>query len=162
MGFERTLTIKKTIYTGILAGILLNISGLVTFGLLGVGINTDKILVSPPYQNEKIIAVWNTLEPLPLSVTDSWIIALAYIGFGILLAFMYRSFSIGWPSGIRTRGWRMTAFLLFTFLFWEVSTPINLFSEPLSLVAVDLAFWTIMACVTGYGLVAGAEYKRKY
>ena len=111
-------------------------------------------------QNDKIVAVWNTLEPLPLSVTDPWIIGLGYLVFGVALAYTYWAFSVGWPAGLRVRGWYMTVILLLMYMFWEFSTPINLFSEPLPLVAIDVAFWAIMAFSTGYALVWAAHTNR--
>jgi hypothetical protein len=41
-----------------------------------------------------------------------------------------------------------------SFLFWEFFTPFNQFGEPLSLLALELSFWAVIAVAEGL-VIAG-------
>ncbi|MCA3593070.1 MAG: hypothetical protein IOC94_16390 [Methylocystis sp.] len=75
-------------------------------------------------QSQKLIAVWTQLEPLPLVVANPAPIIIGMVLFGIGHAFIYRSVSAAWPTGIFPRAMRFGGLLFFmTFLLWEFFTP---------------------------------------
>lgn len=156
-----TFSTKRTIIAGIISGIAVNIAGFLTFGLLGMGLNYDGILLKPGLQNEKIIAVWTQIEPLPLAVTAPAIIALGYLLLAVAYAFVYRWIAPVMLQGIKARALRISIFFLITFMFWELNTPINLFSEPFPLAALDVLYFIIMAFAGAFAMAWAFEYKRR-
>jgi hypothetical protein len=75
--------------------------------------------------------------------------------FGIGHAFIYRWLAAAWPPGVMPRGLRFASLLFFmSFLFWEFFTPFNQFGEPLSLLALELSFWAVIAVAEGL-VIAG-------
>ncbi|PCI21307.1 hypothetical protein COB64_00285 [Candidatus Wolfebacteria bacterium] len=156
-----TFSTKRTIIAGIISGIAVNIAGFFTFALLGMGLNFNGILLRPGLQNEKIIAVWKTLEPLPLAVTAPVVIALGYLLLAVVYAFVYRWIAPVMPQGIKARALRISLFFITTFLFWELNTPINLFSEPFPLAALDVLYFIIMACAGAFAMAWAFERRRK-
>lgn len=136
----------------------MNIVMLLTFRAIGFGWNGDGILLSSPIQSPKLIAVWTTLEPLPLIVVNPAPIIIGMVLFGIGHAFIYRSVSISWPAGILPRAIRFAGLLFFmTFLFWEFFTPFNQFGEPLPLIALELLFWAAIAIFEAFVITAIIE-----
>ena len=131
----------------------MNVTMLLTFRLLGFGWTGNGILLDPGIQSRKLIAVWTTMEPLPLVVDRPAPIIFGIVLFGIVHAFMYRWLSASWQSGILRRGVRMalTIFLL-VFLFWEFFTPFNQFGEPLPLIGLELLFWALIALADGLSI----------
>ncbi|MFT5359630.1 MAG: hypothetical protein ACI88L_000088 [Candidatus Paceibacteria bacterium] len=142
---------KKIFITSIIGGIALNLAGFLTFGLLGTGMDFNGILTGPGMQNDKVVAVWHALEPLPLSVTAPWIIALGYFVLAFVFAWVYKLYLAGRFSR-KIRIFRLYLLILIPFLFWEFNTPINLMGEPWLLVLLDIAFWNIMAFVGAIGI----------
>lgn len=141
----------KTLLAGITGGMAMNLAMLLTFRTLGFGWNADGILLTSSIQSPKLIAVWTTLEPLPMVVANPLPIILVMVLFGIGHAFIYRSVSAAWPVGIIPRGLRFAGLLFFMiFLFWEFFTPFNQFGEPLQLVALELCFWGIIALAEAF------------
>ncbi len=150
----------RTIVGGLAGGMAMNIVMLLTFRLLGFGWNGGGILLSSPIQSPKLIAVWTQLEPLPLVVASPAPIIIGILLFGIGHAFIYRSVSAAWPTGIPPRAMRFAGFLFFmTFLFWEFFTPFNQFGEPLALVALELVFWAAIAITEAFVIAAVIERK---
>ncbi|MCA3239523.1 MAG: hypothetical protein ACK5N7_07240 [Curvibacter sp.] len=150
----------RTVLAGLAGGMAMNIAMLLTFRLLGFGWSGDGILLSSPIQSQKLIAVWTQLEPLPLVVANPAPIIIGMVLFGIGHAFIYRSVSAAWPTGIFPRAMRFGGLLFFmTFLFWEFFTPFNQFGEPLPLVALELTFWAIIAIAEAFSIVAIIERK---
>jgi hypothetical protein len=148
----------RTFLAGIAAGSAMNLAMLLTFRLIGFGINADGILLDPSLQSEKLIAVWTEIEPLPLVVDRPIPIILGIILFGIIHAYLYRWISPAWPKGIARRGlsFALVVFLM-TFLFWEFFTPFNMFGEPLGLIALELCFWAVIALADGLVISAIME-----
>jgi hypothetical protein len=61
----------RTLFAGVTGGMAMNIAMLFTFRTIGFGWNGRRgILLNPSLQSPKLIAVWTTLEPLPLVVTN--------------------------------------------------------------------------------------------
>jgi len=142
---------KKLFITTLIGGIVLNLAGFLTFGLFGTGMDFNGILTGPGLQNEKIVAVWHTLEPLPLSVTAPIIIGLGYFVLAFVFVLIYRSYLAGRLTR-KKRIFQLYLLLLVPFLFWEFNTPINLMGEPWMLVLIDIVFWKIMAILGAIGI----------
>lgn len=150
----------KTIVAGIAGGTAMNLAMLLTFRGIGFGWNGDGILLTSPIQSQKLIAVWTELEPLPLVVASPALIILGMVLFGIAHAFIYRSISVAWPSGVLPRALRFAGLVFFmTFAFWEFFTPFNQFGEPLPLIALELLFWAIIAVCEAFAIALVLERK---
>lgn len=143
----------RTIVAGLAGGIAMNLAMVLTFRLVGFGLNADGFLLNPSVQSHKLIAVWTEIEPLPLVVTNPTPIILGLILFGIAHAYLYRWVSPAWPEGIVRRGlsFALIVFLI-GFLFWEFFTPFNQFGEPLGLITIELSFWAIIALADGFAI----------
>ncbi|MEZ4484472.1 MAG: hypothetical protein R2864_07705 [Syntrophotaleaceae bacterium] len=143
----------KTVLAGVLGGMAMNLAMLLTFRLIGFGIDGNGLLLKASIQSRKLIAVWTEIEPLPLVVTRPAPIIAGIVLFGVLHAYLYRWISPAWPVGVVRRGlsFALLVFLL-TFLFWEFFTPFNQFGEPLRLIAVELGFWAIIALADGLAI----------
>ncbi len=150
----------KTIVAGIAGGMAMNLAMLLTFRGIGFGWNGDGILLTASMQSQKLIAVWTTLEPLPLVVASPVPIIIGIVLFGIGHAFIYRSIAVAWPAGILSRAWRFAGLVFFmVFAFWEFFTPFNQFGEPLPLIALELLFWAIIAGCDAFAIAAILERK---
>jgi hypothetical protein len=146
-------THTRTIFAGIAGGFAMNFAMLLTFRVLGFGVNADGVLLNPSIQSRKLIDVWTKIEPLPLVVSQPGIIILGIILFGLIHAYLYRWISPAWPIGTFRRGasFALLVFLL-KFLFWEFFTPFNQFGEPLGLIAIELIFWAVIALADGFAI----------
>ena len=150
----------RTLLAGIAGGAAMNLVMLPTFRVMGFGWNGDGILLSSPIPSQKLVAVWTTLEPLPLIAVNPVPIVLGLIAFGIGHAFIYWWLSVGWPRGIATRALRFAGLLFFmSFLFWEFFTPFNQFGEPLPLVALELSFWGLIALAEAFAIALVMEWR---
>ena len=49
-----------------------------------------------------------------------------------------------------------------TFLFWEVFTPFNQFSEPRPLVALELSFWALIAIAEAFASAFVVEGRNRH
>jgi len=136
----------RTLIAGIAGGLAMNLMMLLTFRAIGFGWEGDGILLTSSIQSQKLIAVWTTLEPLPLVAVNPAPIVAGLVLFGIGHAFVYRWLAVAWPQGVLPRAARFAGLLFFmTFLFWEFFTPFNQFGEPLRLIALELSFWAAIA-----------------
>ena len=152
-------SITRTILAGLAGGGALNLAMLLTFRVLGFGWKGGGILLDPAWQSPKLIAVWTRLEPLPLVVANPAPIIVGLMLFGVGHAFIYRWLAPGWPPGVRPRALRFGGLLFFlSFLFWEFFTPFNQFGEPLPLIALELAFWAVIALAESWVIAGVMEY----
>jgi hypothetical protein len=151
MEIKMKKTHRRTLLAGVAGGFAMNIAMLLTFRLIEFGVNADGILLNPSVQSSKLIAVWTTIEPLPLVVNRPVPIIFGIILFGVVHAYLYRWISPVWPTGIvrRALSFALLVFLM-TFLFWEFFTPFNQFGEPLGLITIELCFWAIIALADGF------------
>jgi len=150
----------KTLVAGIAGGMAMNLAMLLTFRGIGFGWNGNGILLTSPMQSQKLIAVWTTLEPLPLVAFNPAPIIVGMVLFGIVHAFIYRSISVAWPSGVLPRALRFAGLVFFmTFAFWEFFTPFNQFGEPWPLIALELLFWAIIAASEAFAIAFVLERK---
>jgi hypothetical protein len=148
----------RTLVAGIAGGMAMNLVMLLTFRAIGFGWEGDGILLTSSIQSQKLVAVWTTLEPLPLVVVEPAPIILGLFLFGVGHAFIYRWLSVAWPKGVMQRAIRFAGLLFFmTFLFWEFFTPFNQFGEPLPLIALELSFWAAIAFAEAVAIAAIVE-----
>jgi hypothetical protein len=148
----------RTILAGLAAGVAMNIAMLLTFRLIGFGVNANGILLDPTVQSGKLIAVWTEIPPLPLVVDRPVPIIFGIVLFGIVHAYLYRWVSPAWPEGIARRSLYFASLVfLMTFLFWEFFTPFNQLGEPFPLIALELCFWGVIALADGFAISAVME-----
>jgi hypothetical protein len=139
----------------------MNVVMLVTFRVLGFGMNADGILLDPRLQSSKVIDVWTRIQPLPLVVDRPAAIIAGIALFGVIHAYIYRSIRPAWRAGIAWRGFVLSGVVFaMTFLFWELFTPFNQLGEPLPLIALELAFWALIALADGFTIAAIIERGR--
>ncbi len=149
----------RTVIAGTAGGLALSVAMLLTFRLIGFGWNADGLLLQSAWQSPKLIAVWTELAPLPRIIAQPAGMILGLVLFGIGHAVVYRWLSPAWPKRVWSRGWRFSLLALgMTYSFWEFFTPFNLLGEPLPLIALELAFWTIVAFSEGCVLAAVSEW----
>ena len=108
------------------------------------------LLFDPAIQSAKFIAVWQTLQPLPLLVTNPLLFlggtAIIGVGHGLVFAGIVR----GLPEPILKRGFvfgLVVWALLFIFLVYF--TPFNLLGAPLVLASMVIASFFFVAQVEG-------------
>jgi hypothetical protein len=148
----------KTVLAGIAAGMTFNLAILFTFRAIGFGWDGHGILITAAMQSPKLIAVWTSLQPLPMIVANPAPIIGGIVLFGIGHAFVYRWLAAAWPGGILPRALRFAGLQFFmTFMFWEFFTPFNQFGEPLPLVALELVFWGVIALAEALVIAAILE-----
>ena len=151
----------KTLLAGIAGGMTFNLAMLFTFRAIGFGWDGQGFLITSSMQSPKLIAVWTTLQPLPMIVANPAPIIGGIVLFGIGHAFVYRWLAAAWPAGIAPRALRFAGLQFFmTFMFWEFFTPFNQFGEPLPLVALELTFWGIIALAEAFVLAAILEPRK--
>jgi hypothetical protein len=151
----------RTLLAGVAGGLAMNLSMLLTFRAIGFGWNGDGILLTSSMQSQKLIAVWTRLEPLPLVAFDPAPIIAGLLLFGVGHAFAYRWLSPAWPPGVAPRAFRLAGLLFFmTYLFWEFFTPYNQFGEPWPLIALELAFWALIALAEAFAIAFVMERGR--
>jgi len=148
----------RTLFAGLAGGLAFNLAMLLTFRLTGFGLDGQGFLLTDPTQSAKLIAVWTTLEPLPLVVTQPHLILGGQMLFALGHAFIYRALSLHWPSGVWPRAWRFAGLSFFmTFLYWEFFTPFNQFGEPVPLILRELGFWGVIALAEALAIAAVSE-----
>ena len=118
-------------------------------GFLFFGIGRS-ILFDPAHQSQKVIAVMNTMEPLPLMRTDIGLYMFLALFIGIIhgIVFLYIRDSL--PDNILRAGLSYGAILWgLMALYFEFQAPFNMLREPVPLLALELFFWIIVAGVEG-------------
>ena len=151
----------RTLIAGLAGGLAFNLAMLFTFRAIGFGWDGQGILITAAMQSPKLIAVWTSLEPLPMIVSNPLPIISGLVLFGVGHAFVYRWLSPAWPAGITPRALRFAGLQFFmVFMFWEFFTPFNQFGEPLPLVALELVFWGVIALTEAFVIAAILEPRR--
>ena len=108
-------------------------------------------------QSPKLVAVWNTLEPVPqmTSLVPSLLITPAIFSF--FFAVLYDSIP---GHGKIKKGFSYGIILWGTIaVFFELFTPLGLFGEPLHLLAYELFLWFVGLITVS--LVLSCTYTRK-
>jgi len=142
----------RTGLVGVLAGMVFSLLSILTFYVLG---NLTGILNNPAIQSPKVIAVLQTLEPLPLMQTAPYIIVAGSSVILVGYAFLFNHISVLWPQNYWTRLWRLTLLMwFFSWFYFEFMGPFNLLAEPLPLLALELVFWAICALGASAVIVA--------
>jgi len=146
--------------TGVVGGLTFGVVNVLTFGLFsGSRPGQTGLLFDPSTQSAKVIAVWKQIQPLPVLVTQPWIITFGLVLLGIIYAWIYASVEKAWPRKARTHVWRLTAITFVAPVFFEMMGPFNLLHEPSHLQLIELAFW-IVACFA-QSLVIVMMHRRK-
>ncbi len=108
------------------------------------------LIFDPTIQSAKLIAVWQTLQPLPLVVTNPLLFlggtAIIGVGHGLVFAAIVK----GLPGPILKRGFvfgLVVWALLFIFLVYF--TPFNLLGAPLVLASMAMGSFLFVAQVEG-------------
>lgn len=153
---------RPLLAAGLAGGAAINLTLFATFRLVGFGLDGGGVLLDPLRQSPKLIAVWTELEPLPLLATRPWFCAVGLGAFGFAQAFVYAGVAAAWPPGFAPRTLRFAG-LLFgeTFLFWELFTPFAQLGEPPTLVALELAFWAVVALGTAAAVAWPSERRSR-
>jgi hypothetical protein len=152
--------ISKTVVAGIAGGIAFCVGTFVTFFLIGSGPDQSGPLSDPSRQSAKVIAVFTTIEPLPLFETKPHLIMLGYVLFGVAHAFLFRSVRSAWPPTAFARTWRLALLTWsLSYLFFELLGPFNLLGEPAALVLLELSFWAVASLVEASVVVSILERK---
>lgn len=151
----------RTILAGLAGGLAMNLAMLLTFRTIGFGWDGQGFLLASASQSPKLIAVWTTLEPLPLVAFNPLPIIAGLILFGIGHAFVYRWLAPAWPAGVVPRALRLAGLFFFmTYLFWEFFTPFNMFGEPVTLILAELGFWAVIALAEAFAIAVVMERGR--
>ncbi len=148
----------KMLLTALAGWAALNVAMLLTFRLIGFGLDGHGILMNPQTQSAKLIAVWGELPPLPRIVAQPASMIVGLYGFAFLHAVIYRMLSPAWPPGAWPRGLRLSGLLFgVCYSFWEFFTQFNLFGEPWPLIGIELLFWAVVALAEGLAIAVVAE-----
>ncbi|MEQ9258663.1 MAG: hypothetical protein RIG84_06165 [Roseovarius sp.] len=112
-----------------------------------------ELLFEAPHQSEKIVAVMFEMEPLPLMFTNGPLYLAIAAAIGALhgLIFLWLAPVLGTTRLARGLGFAVVTWVLLA-LYFEFHTPFNMFGEPPSLVAMELAFWAVVLTVHGLAL----------
>lgn len=108
-------------------------------------------------QSPKLVAVWNTLEPVPQMTSLLPALLITPVIFSFFFAVLYDSIP---GRGKIKKGFAYGIILWGTIaVFFELFTPLGLFGEPLHLLAYELSLWFV-GLVT-VSLVLSGIYTRK-
>jgi len=130
---------------------------LLIYGLFMNPVSQDIIFSESMGQSPKLVAVWNTLDPVPseMSLIPALIITPAIFSF--FFAILYDSIP---GTGRLKKGFTYGIILWGTIaVFFELFTPLGLFGEPLHLLAYELFLWFVGLVIVG--LVLGSIYSPK-
>lgn len=142
----------RTGLAGVLASAVFFLLSFLTFYVLGT---LAGILNNPAIQSPKVIAVLQSLEPLPIMQRAPYIIFAGWVVIFVGYAFLFNHISVLWPPNYWTRLWRLTLIVwFFSLVFFEFQGPFNLLGEPLPLLGLELVFWAISALGASAVIVA--------
>jgi hypothetical protein len=149
-------TTWRTVLAGTLGGLVFSALTAATFGILGAGGGHGTgLLFDPQTQSAKVMAVWTTLQPLPLMKRAPFVV---FSGFTLLIvgySFLFATIRDSWPEGYWSRLWRLGLVIwFFSCMFFEFFGPLNLLAEPLHLLVIELVFWEICALGASAVIVA--------
>lgn len=127
------------------------------FGLFMNPISQEIIFSNSLGQSQKLVSVWNTIEPIPSLASLAPGLLITPVIYSILFAVLYDSIpgktklKKGFSYGII---WWVTVAV-----FFELFTPFGLFGEPLHLLAYELFLWFVG--LIAVSLVLSFIYKQK-
>lgn len=138
----------------------MNVTMLLTFRVLGLGLHNGGILLNPVLQSPKLIAVWTEMRPIPRVITHPFLMGFAVFLIAWVHAMIYRWLAPAWPHGISARAIRFAGLIFFlSFFFFEFFTAFNQFGEPLDLLALELVFWVVVAVAEAWAIATVIEAK---
>ena len=139
------MKLMRAFGSGIVAFLVANIASNILFFQVGHG-----ILFENETQSAKVMAVLFEMEPLPLMFTNG-LLYMAIAGvIGGLHGLVFAWIEPALPGDPLRRGLAYAAMLwALMAVYFEFHAPFNMFGEPPTLVAVELAFWVIVLVIEG-------------
>lgn len=129
----------------------------VLYGLFMNPISQSVIFSNTLDQSPKLVAVWNTLEPVPQATSLLPALLITPVIFSFFFAVLYDSIP---GHGKIKKGFAYGIILWGTIaVFFELFTPLGLFGEPLHLLAYELSLWFVGLVIVS--LVLSGVYTRK-
>lgn len=129
----------------------------VLYGLFMNPISQSVIFSNTLDQSPKLVAVWNTLEPVPQATSLLPALLITPVIFSFFFAVLYDSIP---GHGKTKKGFAYGIILWGTIaVFFELFTPLGLFGEPLHLLAYELSLWFVGLVIVS--LVLSGVYARK-
>lgn len=154
----------------LLSGLLAYVAGFTGFLFLFGNPLSQRLIYSSDYgQSSKLIDIWKSIEPIP-PVSPFWdrVTTIEVKAIPVILLLFAWSVGLAWiyahiHASIPGRGWRKGLWFGFgvwlsSFLFFEIFTPLNLFGEPLHLIAYQLALELVIAAIVG--IVIAGTYRQ--
>lgn len=136
------------IVAGVVGGVVFGPVAFTLFFVIG-----GSVIFAPGIQSKKLLAVWRELEPLPIVSTNPILAIMGFVVLGVLTAWVYSFIYDGFTGTWKKRGSSFGLVLFLTVsVFFEFFTPLNLFGEPLPLVALELFFWLIVTQAQGLAI----------
>lgn len=119
------------------------------------------ILFNSQLQGAKVLAVYNTIQPLPLLTTNMPAFLVGYVVVSMVRTFVFAWLYRGIPgAGVRKGlAWGLVIWLI-AIVFSEFYTAVNLLAEPLFLVAFELVLQ--LPAYLGEGVVVATVYGRAW
>ncbi|WP_316504676.1 hypothetical protein [Nitrosopumilus sp.] len=127
------------------------------YGLFMNPISQDIIFSENMGQSDKLVAVWNTLEPIPSEMSLTPALIITPMIFSFLFAVLYQSIP---GNGILRKGFFFGVMWWGTVaVFFELFTPLGLFGEPLHLLVYELFLWFVGLITVG--IILGVIYSSR-
>jgi len=122
---------------------------------------SSPILFNSQLQSAKVLAVYNSIRPLPLLTTNMPAFLVGYVAVSMIRTFVFAWLYRGIPgTGIRKGlSWGLIIWLIAT-VFSEFYTAVNLLAEPLFLVAFELVLQ--LPAYMGEGVVVATIYRHAW
>jgi hypothetical protein len=144
----RSRNLIALVGSGLAGGIAWSLGMMLLFG------NVQFILADPTLQSAKFNAVFQTLAPLPRSITSPWVVPVGLMVFALIDAGVYSIIRKSLGATMLKRGG------LFGFILWlvmapwfEFYLPWNVMWEPAPLVALELLCWFVVMQLVGHIVV---------
>ncbi len=135
----RTIPHVQTLLAGLAGGFAWTIVSFLTFGYLG-----RYTIFNPAVQSAKFMDVFVTYDPQAIAVTYPWFYLMGFAFFGVGHSYIYHWLYPVLGKNKATRIKRFSLLIIFmSSLYFEIFGPLNLLSEPLHLVALEMIFWTL-------------------
>jgi hypothetical protein len=130
---------------------------LILYGLFMNPLSQDIIFSDTMGQSPKLVAVWNSIDPIPSELTLTPALVITPAIFSFFFAVLYDSVP---GQGRLKKGFAYGIILWGTIaVFFELFTPLGLFGEPLHLLGYELFLWFVGLVIVS--VILSAIYKRK-
>jgi hypothetical protein len=138
-----TYRIARTLIAGVVGGIAWQIAMIVVFGL------AQFTLANPDWQSAKRIAVFQTMQPLPRTTAQPFLLPFGLIGISIIYAAVHASIRTSLAGSALRRSMKFGSLLFAVMVPWfEFYLPWNVMHEPFPLVLLECLCWfVVLQCV---------------